>query len=395
VRVYRRGDECFVDRKRYLWVITPLYAFLPALSVALFAWTGRELALGLTLVVFYAIAPVVDWILGEDRTNPPESVVPDLEADRYYRVLTYATVPLHFVSLVAGAWAVSRPGLSSAGSAAITVSAGLIGGLGIVTGHELGHKQTALERWLAKAVLSIPGYGHFTAEHNRGHHLAVSTPEDSASARMGESIYRFAPRETLGGLRRGWHAETQRLQRRGHARLSWRNEILQSWSLTALVQGGLVAALGATVIPFLIAHNAIAWWQLTTANYIEHYGLLRARNSAGRYESCKPWHSWNSNHVLGNLMLFQLERHSDHHAHPTRRYQSLRHFDELPTLPMSYGGMYMIALIPRLWFRMMDPRLLALEHVHGDLDRVNVDPARRARILVRHGGSGEPRAARA
>jgi alkane 1-monooxygenase len=385
MRVYERDGVRFEDRKRYLWLITPAYAGLPALSVALFSSTGRELALGLTLLVFYVAAPFLDLYLGEDRSNPPESIVPELERDRYYRVLTYLAVPLHFASLCAAAWTVAQPGLSWPGLLAITFSAGLIGGLGIVTGHELGHKQTALEAWLAKAVLAVPAYGHFRVEHNRGHHLAVSTPEDSASARMGESIYRFALREVPGGLRRGWEMEAERLAKRGKRVLSWRNEILQSWSLTFVVQGGLILAFGWIMVPFLVMHNVLAWWQLTTANYIEHYGLLRARNTLGRYEPCRPWHSWNSNHTLGNLMLFQLERHSDHHAHPSRRYQSLRHFDDLPTLPMSYGGMYVAALIPWLWFRMMDPRLLALKHVQGRLDRVNVDPARRDELWTRYG----------
>ncbi len=395
MRVYVRDGVRFSDRKRYLWLITPAYAALPALSVALFVWTGRELALGLTLLFFYAIAPLVDLYLGEDRTNPPEGVVPDLEADRYYRVLTYVAVPMQYASLLASAWTVAQPELSWAGVVAMTLSAGLISGLGVVTGHELGHKQSALERWLAKAVLAVPGYGHFTVEHNRGHHSAVSTPQDCASARMGASVYRFARREIPGGLRRSWQLEAARLARRGQPLLSPHNEILQSWSLTLLVQGGLILAYGPWLVLFFAVHNALGWWQLTEANYIEHYGLLRARTAAGRYEPCRPWHSWNSNHTLGNLMLFQLERHSDHHAHPSRRYQSLRHFEDLPTLPMSYGGMYVLAMIPSLWFRIMDPRLLALPHVQGRLERVNVDPARRDAIWTRYGSAPVAEAAEA
>ena len=395
MRVYVRDGVRFSDRKRYLWLITPAYAALPALSVALYVWTGRELALGLTLVFFYALAPLVDLMLGEDRSNPPESVVPELEEDRYYRVLTYVAVPVQYASLLASAWAVALPELSWWGALVLTLSAGLISGLGVVTGHELGHKQSALERALAKAVLAIPGYGHFTVEHNRGHHSAVSTPEDCASARMGESVYLFALREIPGGLRRAWKLEGARLARRGLPLLSWHNEILQSWSVTLLVQGGLILAYGPPLVPFFLVHNALGWWQLTEANYIEHYGLLRARNGAGRYEPCRPWHSWNSNHMLGNLMLFQLERHSDHHAHPSRRYQSLRHFDDLPTLPMSYGGMYLLAMLPGLWFRVMDPRLLALRHIEGRLERVNLDPARRDELWTRYGSASVAKAAEA
>ena len=132
-------------------------------------------------------------------------------------------------------------------------------------------------------------------------------------------------------------------------------------------------------------HTVFAWWQLTSANYVEHYGLLRAKDENGRYERCAPHHSWNSNHVFSNLVLFHLERHSDHHTYPLRRYQSLRHFEDLPQLPNGYFGVYLLAYVPWLWFRVMDRRLLALPHIRGDLDKVNIDPAARGRIFLQYG----------
>ncbi len=131
----------------------------------------------------------------------------------------------------------------------------------------------------------------------------------------------------------------------------------------------------------------MAWWQLTSANYVEHYGLLRQRLPGGGYERCQPHHSWNANHTYSNLVLFQLERHSDHHANASRRYQSLRHFPDLPQLPSGYFGMFPLAYVPALWFKVMDPRLLALPHVRGDFGRVNVDPSRREALLARHGAA--------
>ena len=139
------------------------------------------------------------------------------------------------------------------------------------------------------------------------------------------------------------------------------------------------------LLPFLLIHNAAAYWQLTSANYIEHYGLLRVRDANGKLERCQPHHSWNSNHIVSNLSLFHLERHSDHHTHPLRRYQSLRHFDNLPSLPTGYFGAYLLAYLPWLWYRVMDPRLLALPHVQGDLTRINVDPAKRPQLQARYG----------
>ena len=128
-----------------------------------------------------------------------------------------------------------------------------------------------------------------------------------------------------------------------------------------------------------------AWWQLTSANYVEHYGLLRSKDENGRFERCQPWHSWNSNHIYSNLVLFHLERHSDHHAHPLRRYQSLRNFDDVPSLPSGYFGAYLLAYVPPLWYRVMDKRLLALPHINGDLSKVNIDPDKQDRIFARYG----------
>jgi len=139
------------------------------------------------------------------------------------------------------------------------------------------------------------------------------------------------------------------------------------------------------MIPFLLVHHAFAYWQLTSANYVEHYGLLRLRDESGKLERCEPHHSWNSNHVFSNLVLFHLERHSDHHAHPLRRYQSLRHFEDLPQLPSGYFGVYLLAYVPWLWFRVMDRRLLELPHVRGDLDKVNICPRARPSIFLRYG----------
>src|SRR5690606_11366963 len=267
--------------------------------------------------------PLLDFALGEDTNNPPEELVPQLEADVYYRRLTWFTVPLHFLTLVLLARFVASHELSVAAVLLLAMTAGLFSGLGINTAHELGHNITRLEPKLAKWALAVPAYGHFCVEHNRGHHRHVATPEDSASARMGENIYRFMLREIPGAWKRAWNEESIRLQRAGSATWSQHNVILQSYAISAVLQLGLVAAFGWMMIPFLAIHNVFAWFQITSANYIEHYGLLREKLPDGRYERCRPHHSWNANYIFSNLVLFQLERHSDHHANSHRRYQSL------------------------------------------------------------------------
>ena len=292
--------------------------------------------------------------------------MPQLEADRYYRWLTYAVVPLHFLALIGCAvWAATQRLPWWAQAACWPTWPASTSGLGINTGHELGHKQTALERWLAKLVLAVPAYGHFRVEHNRGHHRTVATPEDRASSRMGESIYRFALREIPGGMRRAWALEAQRLARGGQRRLEPAQRDPAVLCRHRAAAGHADRLLGWIMVPFLLIHNVVAWWQLTSANYVEHYGLLRAKRADGSYERCQPHHSWNANHTYTNLVLFQLERHSDHHANAARRYQALRHFDDVPQLPNGYYGMFPLAYVPWLWFKVMDPRLLALPHMPG------------------------------
>jgi alkane 1-monooxygenase len=373
------------DRKRWWWTLSLINPLVLFTGMAAQAMTGREIALGLPLLIAYGLLPLLDFLIGEDENNPPEEVVAQLDADRYYRWLTWATIPLHYVALIGAAWWVGTHDLSWWALVMFAYIAGMGSGLGINTGHELGHKHTAIEQVLARLALAVPMYGHFTVEHGRGHHRWVSTPQDHASARMGENIYHFALREIPGGIARAWALERERLAQQGRSVWSPHNTMLQSYAVGVALQLGLIATYGWKMVPFLLVHNAAAWWGLTSANYVEHYGLLRHRGSDGRYEAPQPHHSWNTNHLVTNLVLFHLQRHSDHHAYPSRRYQSLRHFPDLPQLPSGYYGMYLLAWMPPLWFRVMDPRLLALPHVRGDLAKVNIDPRFRAAICARHG----------
>jgi len=390
MKTYVAADEhgtaiAYTDRKRWLWLASLLYPLQPFIGIVLHARTGNELWLLLPILLNYGIGPVADWLIGEDENNPPEAVVHQLDQDRYYRWLTWLVVPLHFVTLAGTAWYAATASLSLPAFIGLAAVAGMVAGLAINTGHELGHKNSKLEKTLSKWVLAVPAYGHFSIEHNRGHHRDVATPEDPASARMGESIYKFALREIPGAFVRAWEHERERLERRGKSPWHTDNQILQSFGLSAAIAVVLVAAFGPLMLLFLLIHHALAYWQLTSANYIEHYGLLRRRDASGKLERCQPHHSWNSNHILSNLVLFHLERHSDHHTHPLRRYQSLRHFPNLPTLPNGYFGMYLLAYVPPLWFKVMDKRLLALPHVEGNLDKLNIDPDARPEIERQYG----------
>ncbi len=381
----QKGPITYRDKKRYLWLISVIMPTFPLMGVFFYYQTGLEWTLALPLLVNYTVLPLLDWLVGSDENNPPEELVPQLEADTYYRSLTYMTVPLHFVVLIALAYVVGTNDLSWWAILVTAIIAGGYSGLGINTAHELGHKQTAIEQLLAKITLAVPAYGHFCVEHNGGHHVLVATPDDPASARMGESIYSFTLREIPGTFARGWNLEKARLQKQDKKAWSTHNNILQSYLLSAILQGSLIYSFGWVMVPFLAVHNFWAWFQLTSANYIEHYGLLREKQENGRYERCQPHHSWNANYIMSNLALFHLERHSDHHANPIRRYQSLRNFPDIPELPNGYYGMYILAYFPWLWYWVMDRRVLALPHINGDLSKVNIAPQKRAEIFARYG----------
>ncbi|SIR96301.1 alkane 1-monooxygenase [Aquipseudomonas alcaligenes] len=372
------------DRKRPLWLLSLFVPTFGLIGPALYLLVSpSELWLWLSPLFFYFGIPLLDALIGEDPSNPPESEVPALEADPYYRWITYLLVPVLWASFIAICVFVASQPLSATGLLAMIINTG--GGLGfaINLGHEMGHKKSTLERWLAKLALVPACYGHFYIEHNRGHHRDVATPVDPASSRMGESIYRFVLREMPGGFRRAWQLEQERLARCGKSPWSLYNEVLQPALISLALYGALVAALGWQILPFLLLSAFWGAFQLTSANYLEHYGLLRRKLENGRYEVCQPHHSWNSNHLFSNWALFHLQRHSDHHAHPTRRYQSLRNFPDLPRLPSGYFGMFLLAYVPPLWFRLMNPRLI--EAVQGDAARINFQPGLRERLMRRYG----------
>jgi len=371
------------DRKRERWLSGLVVPLLPLAACALATGTGQAVWWWFGPMWILVLMPVLDHLLGSDSSNPPEWAIETLETDRYYRWATYLYVPMQLASFVWACWYVSTHDLSPFAYTGFAATVGLVAGLGINAAHELGHKRPRLERRLAKVALAQSAYGHFYVEHNRGHHSRVSTPEDPASARLGESFWAFLPRTVVGSLRSAWAIETAALRRDGRRWWCPRNDILQAWALTVVLFGVMIAWLGPIVIPFIAIQAVCGFMLLEVVNYIEHYGLRRRTLPSGRYERCRPEHSWNANNVASNVVLYHLERHSDHHANPTRRYQSLRHFDEAPQLPSGYALMISLALVPALWRRVMDRRVLA--HYDGDITRANIDPRRRARLLARHG----------
>lgn len=367
------------DPKRYGWLLSPALPLIgTAIGVFAIPSTKTEKYSKLnTLLCFagpilvHAIIPALDIIVGTDHSNPPDEAMKRLQEDPYYKRIAYAFVPLQYLTLgiIARKFAKSEnaPLLAKLGMA---LSAGTINGIAINTAHELGHKKGKMDNWMAKLSLAPTSYGHFVVEHNYGHHKNVATPLDPASSRFGETFYQFLPRTVIGSFRSAIEIETARLARKGKSFWTKDNELLQSWGLSAALYAGLYKAFGAKVIPFIAIQAVYGFSLLEVVNYLEHYGLKRPQREDGSYSRTLPEHSWNSNHVITNLFLYQLQRHSDHHAHPTRDFQMLRHFDEAPQLPSGYASMITLAYFPKLWFKVMNPKVM--KHYDGDTSLMNL-----------------------
>jgi alkane 1-monooxygenase len=376
------------DRKRYAWLLGLIVPLLPFISWGLVELTGLGVFWFYGPVLIFGVFPLLDLIVGLDASNPPDSVIKWLEQDRYYRWCTYLFLPLQYAGLVFACWMWSHGGLSVFESLGLALTVAMVAGVAINTAHELGHKRASSERWLSRVALAQTGYGHFFIEHNRGHHVRVATPEDPASARMGESFYAFWPRTVSGSLRSAWELERVRLARMGRGPWTIRNDALSAWAMTVALFAALALVFGPVVLPYLLIQAVVGFSLLEVVNYLEHYGLRRSRREDGRYERTAPEHSWNSNNVASNVLLYHLQRHSDHHANPLRRYQALRHYDEAPQLPTGYAGMILAAVLPPVWRRVMDHRVV--EHYEGDLARANISPRAYSRVLARYGAPAVP-----
>ena len=367
----------WTDRKRLAWLVGPVVPVLPFAAGFWVHLTGLTLFWWFGPLFVFAFIPLLDWAIGSDASNPPDSVIHQLEEDRYYRWLTYLFIPFQYAALIWSCWIWSTGHLDLVSAIGLAATNGVVAGIAINTAHELGHKSETAERWMSKIALAQTFYGHFFVEHNRGHHVRVATPEDPASARLGESFWAFLPRTVYGSFISAWELESERLKRGNKPVWSLRhNEVLQAWGMSFALFAALVFAFGWIILPFLIIQSVKGFMLLEAVNYLEHYGLLRQKKADGRYERCEPRHSWNSNILASNVFLYHLQRHSDHHANPMRRYQALRHFDEAPELPFGYATMILLAVIPPLWFRVMDPKVNA--HYGGDLSKANVLVSKRS-----------------
>lgn len=319
-----------------------------------------------TAIFAFIILPIIDFLVGLDTKNVEKETENEVAEEFYYRFVTYIWA---FVQVALLFWAAHVIGTGKLQYAyewiGFSLSFGIItGGIGITVAHELGHKKSAWERFLAKVLLMTVCYMHFYIEHNRGHHVTVATPEDPATSRKNESFYKFWFRSVFMGYLHAWKIETESLKRKGKSIVSVHNNLI--WyvvypllfcALLTLLSSAYHGHFVWQFIPFFFAQSIIAFSLLELVNYIEHYGIVRREVAQGKYERVNPLHSWNASHMISNFFLFQLQRHSDHHAYANKRYQVLKHYDESPQLPFGYSTMIIIALLPPLWFALMNRRL--------------------------------------
>ena len=375
-----------LDKKRYLWAISPA---LPVIGIGILAGyqfapkpLKKVFALG-GPIVLHIIIPTIDTLVGKDNNNPTAEDIKLLEQDPYYSRLVKSFIPMQYIANVYACYLTSRKTTSLLDKILLGISMGAINGIAINTAHELSHKSDRIDHILSHMALVPTGYNHFRVEHPYGHHKRAATPEDPASSQMGETLYEFLPRTVLGSLKSAIEIEKTRLKRKGFGFWSKENELLQGWGMSAAFHATMVGIFGKGITPYLVAQSAYGITLFEIINYIEHYGLLRQKDEHGKYQRTMPEHSWNNNNIVTNLFLYQLQRHSDHHAYPTRPFQALRHFDEAPELPSGYASMLLPALIPPLWFKMMDKRVF--KHYKGDLNKANIYPKRRATLFKKFG----------
>lgn len=341
------------DSKYLLAYIAPLAAYLGI-------FFGGFWSLG-SIYVGFVIIPLLELVLpGNTRNLSTEEESLQTER-RFFDYLLYLNIPILWGLIAYYFYTLDHRVLSVGEMIGMTLNVGLVvGTIGINVAHELGHRQNRLEQWMAQFLLLSGLYMHFFIEHNRGHHKNVGTNLDPASAHAGESIYAFWWRSTRGSYRNAWILELERLQRAGLPVWSWQNKMLrfQVLQIGYLLTVGIV--FGLKMVGFAIAIAVVGFLLLESVNYIEHYGLRRKLLPSGRYEPVMPRHSWNSNHELGRIFLYELTRHSDHHYKATRKYQTLRHFEDSPQLPTGYPGSILTALLPPLWFRLIKPYIRRL-----------------------------------
>ena len=345
-------------RFRAIKYFTPLLIYLGAFH----AFTSTGIACFALLIYSWIVIPFLEMFMEPDSSNLDAAEEEVAKKDRLYDWILYAIALLQVPLLITFFYSMQDESLSLADRIGRIATMGMLcGTFGINVGHELGHRTTSFERVLAKLSLMTSLYMHFFIEHNRGHHRNVATPEDPSSARYGEPVYRFWYRTIVYSYLSAWKIANREMEKLGLSKWNFKNEMLQAHVIQVSFLLMVYLIFGLPAVGYFLIAATMGILLLETVNYIEHYGLSRKKTAEGKYERTMPAHSWNSDHVIGRMMLFELSRHSDHHYLASRKYQVLRHHDNAPQMPTGYPGMMLLTLVPPLWFFVMNKRIKTLQ----------------------------------
>jgi len=339
----------FSDLKYLVAYIIPITGFMAVFLNGYWSWS--------TVIFAFCIIPITEFFVFRSTENLSESEEIDRLSNSFFDLLLYVNLPLIYGLIACYFITISNGQFEIYELIGMTLSVGIVLGAGINVAHELGHKKGKLEQLIAKLILLPNLYMHFIIEHNRGHHVHIATPEDPATSRKGEMIYTFWLRSSIFSYISAWKLEAKRLKKENKSIVSLSNEMIVFQLIQISYLALILAFFGMTVMLFSIAIAIVGFLLLETINYIEHYGLVRSKLPNGRYERVDMRHSWNSNHEIGRIVLYELTRHSDHHFKANRKYQVLRHHDESPQLPLGYPGSMLMSFLPPLWFYVMNRKL--------------------------------------
>jgi len=320
----------------------------------------------LTPLFVFGFVPLFELLAPPPPPRPDEPATAGAARHPFFDALLYLNVPLQLGLLGWFLWVMTHVSLTGAETAGLVFSVGICcGALGINVAHELGHRPRRYEQLLAQTLLLSTLYLHFFIEHNRGHHRHVATPLDPATARLHEPFWRFMPRAVWGEYCSAWRLEHERLARQQLPAWSWQNQMLQFQVVQVALMLVVSLIFGPKALLAWMGAAAVGMVLFQLVNYVEHYGLLRRRTEKGNYERVQPHHSWNSEHAMGRILLYELTRHSDHHYLASRPYHTLRFQPASPQMPTGYPGMMLLAALPPVWFRVMNPRVPSGEAVEA------------------------------
>jgi alkane 1-monooxygenase len=335
--------------------------YLAAFSVPLTAFIGlwlKEYWTFFTPIYSFVLIPIFELLLPLDHSNYSETEKENKTINSIFDWMLYLNLPITYGLLAFALFTVSSTSLETYEFIGLILTTGMVLGTnGINVGHELGHRQSTNERFIGKALLLPSLYMHFYIEHNHGHHLHAATKEDPATARYNQNVYAFWITSTVRQYFSAWKIQTKLLKNNNLGFLSIKNDMFWYIILQLIYLFIVFIVFGKLAFLFAVGAAITGFLLLETVNYIEHYGLLRMKTKSGRYERVKQVHSWNSNHVVGRIILYELTRHSDHHYKTSKKYQILECHEESPQMPFGYPTSMVIALIPPLWFKIMNKRV--------------------------------------